>query len=123
VAGFAPEPVVVHVTAPKVSDGAISVNGRIPPEVIKRIVRQNFGRFRLCYEAGLRNNPALKGRVSTKFVIDRKGAVSFVADGGSDIPDANVVACVVRGFSELSFPEPEGGIVTVIYPLSFSISD
>ena len=27
------------------------------PEVIQRIVRQNYGRFRLCYENGLRNNP------------------------------------------------------------------
>ena len=40
-----------------------SVSGRLPPEVIQRIVRQNFGRFRLCYENGLRNNPNLQGRV------------------------------------------------------------
>ena len=41
--------------------GATQVNGRLPPEVIQRIVRQNFGRFRLCYENGLRNNPNLAG--------------------------------------------------------------
>mgnify|MGYP006314362019 FL=1 len=59
------------------------MNGRLPPEVIQRIVRQNFGRFRLCYENGLRNNPTLSGRVSVKFVIDRSGAVSTAQDGGS----------------------------------------
>ena len=29
-------------------------NGHLPPEIIQRIVRQNFGRFRFCYENGLR---------------------------------------------------------------------
>jgi hypothetical protein len=109
--------------APKIREGAASVNGRLPPEVIQRIVRQNFGRFRLCYEAGLRNNPTLAGRVAVKFVIDRKGAVSLVADGGSDLPDHGVVSCVVRGFGNLSFPEPEGGMVTVVYPISFAPGD
>ncbi len=97
-----------------------SVGGRLPPEVIQRVVRQNFGRMRLCYESGLRTNPSLAGRVSVKFVIDRGGAVAVAADGGSDLPDDAVRECVIRAFSNLSFPEPEGGIVTVVYPLVFS---
>ena len=64
---------------PQVRMGATSVSGRLPPEVIQRIVRQNFGRFRLCYENGLRNNPNLQGRVAVRFVIGRDGAVSNVA--------------------------------------------
>ncbi len=103
--------------------GVASVNGRLPAEVIQRIVRQNFGRFRLCYENGLKGNPSLQGRVGVKFVIDRSGAVSLTADGGSDLPDQGVVQCVVRGFSNLSFPQPEGGMVTVVYPIMFSPGD
>jgi hypothetical protein len=94
--------------------------GRIPKEVIQRIVRQNFGRFRLCYENALRSNPGLSGRVGVKFVIDRTGAVGVASDGGSDLPDRGVVSCVVRGFQNLSFPQPEGGVVTVNYPLVFT---
>ena len=108
------------VKAPRIREGATSVNGRLPPEVIQRIVRQNFGRFRLCYENGMRNNPNLQGRVTVKFVIDRSGAVAMTADGGSDIPDSAVVQCVVRGFGNLSFPQPEGGMVTVVYPIMFN---
>ncbi|MCL2777273.1 MAG: AgmX/PglI C-terminal domain-containing protein [Polyangiaceae bacterium] len=100
--------------------GPITVNGRLPPEVIQRIVRQNFGRFRLCYENGLRNNPSLSGRVAVRFVVDRSGAVSTTQDGGSQLPDQGVVSCVVRAFGNLSFPQPEGGIVTVIYPITFT---
>ncbi len=112
-----------QVKAPRIREGATSVNGRLPPEVIQRIVRQNFGRFRLCYENGMRNNPNLQGRVTVKFVIDRSGAVAMTADGGSDIPDAAVVGCVVRGFGNLSFPQPEGGMVTVVYPIMFNPGD
>jgi hypothetical protein len=109
--------------SPSIRQGATQVNGRLPPEVIQRIVRQNFGRFRLCYENGLRTNPNLAGRVAVKFVIDRAGSVSTASDGGSDIPDNSVVSCVVRGFGNLSFPQPEGGIVTVVYPIIFNPGD
>jgi hypothetical protein len=71
----------------------------------------------MCYEDGLRTNPTLQGRVAVKFAIDRSGSVSVASDGGSDLPDQKVVQCVVRGFQNLSFPEPQGGIVTVIYPI------
>jgi hypothetical protein len=111
------------VSAPRIREGATTVNGRLPPEVIQRIVRQNFGRFRLCYENGMRNNPNLQGRVTVKFIIDRSGAVSMTADGGSDLPDQGVVQCVVRGFGNLSFPQPEGGMVTVVYPIMFNPGD
>jgi hypothetical protein len=36
------------------------------------------------------------------------------------MPDGGVVSCVVRAFYGLSFPQPEGGIVTVVYPIMFS---
>ena len=109
--------------APRVRMGAVSVNGRMPPEVIQRIVRQNFGRFRLCYENGLRTNPELQGRVSVRFTIGVEGAVSNVANAGGDLPDAGVAACVVRGFSGLTFPQPEGGNIVVTYPLLFAPPD
>lgn len=104
----------------KMRVGATTVSGRLPPEVIQRIVRQNFGRFRLCYEAGLKKDPKLEGRVSVSFVIGRDGAVSSAKNAGSDMTDRDVVECVLRAFSGLSFPAPEGGIVTVSYPLLFS---
>lgn len=106
--------------APQVRMGQTQVSGRLPPEVIQRIVRQNYGRFRLCYEQGLSRNPNLEGRVSVRFVIGRDGSVSNVSNGGSDIPDSAVVQCVIRNYYGLSFPQPEGGIVTVVYPIMFS---
>jgi outer membrane biosynthesis protein TonB len=107
----------------RVRDGTPSVNGRLPPEIVQRIVRQNHERFLRCYKSALGRSPMLQGRVTTKFVIGRDGTVPRSADGGSDLPDAEVVQCVIRGFQTLKFPEPEEGIVTVVYPLFFNPGD
>ncbi|MBI5535640.1 MAG: AgmX/PglI C-terminal domain-containing protein [Deltaproteobacteria bacterium] len=100
--------------------GAMTVSGRLPPEVIQKIVRQQNPRLRQCYEQGLARNPNLQGRVSIRFVIDREGKVANVGNGGSDLPDDKVVQCVVKAFYKMQFPQPEGGIVTVIYPIVFT---
>ncbi len=105
---------------PSMRTGATNVSGRLPPEVIQRVVRQNYGRFRMCYEQGLARNPNLEGRVTARFVIGRDGAVSNVSNGGSDLPDSGVVSCVVSAYYGLSFPSPDDGIVTVVYPIMFS---
>jgi hypothetical protein len=100
--------------------GGVSVNGRLPPEVIQAVVRANFGAFRKCYENGLRASPSLVGRLQVKFVIDLEGRVASAADEASDLPDTAIVQCVVDAFRRLEFPRPEGGKVTVIYPIIFN---
>jgi hypothetical protein len=94
--------------------------GILAPEIIQGVVRRNFGRFRLCYEDGLGRDSRLQGQISVKFIIDRSGAVSMTADGGSTMPDQGVVDCVVHRFRDLKFPPPQGGIVTVVYPIQFN---
>lgn len=110
-----------HATdAPKVRMGAVTVTGRLPKEVIQRIVRQNFGRFRLCYEqAAARNTERLEGRIVMRFTIDPSGSVSDVDDDGSSVSDSGMLSCVESAFYGLSFPAPEGGPVKVVYPISF----
>ena len=88
----------------------------LAPEVIKRVVQANIGRFRGCYVDGLHRNPKLAGKVVTKFVIGRDGLVQTSADGGSDLPDPSVVSCVARAFMNLEFPSNPDGIATVVYP-------
>jgi outer membrane biosynthesis protein TonB len=102
---------------------ATTVNGRLPPEVIQRIVRSSFGAIRRCYDAGLARDAGLKGLVRVRFVIGRDGRVSEARDESSTLADAEVVACIVNTFAALSFPQPEGGVVTVVYPIAFRPGD
>ncbi|MFO0761704.1 MAG: AgmX/PglI C-terminal domain-containing protein [Byssovorax sp.] len=106
--------------SPRIAMGSANVSGRLPPEVIQRIVRTQAGRLRRCYENGLRRDPSLAGRVTVRFLILANGEVGSAADGGSSLSDAGVVSCVVRGFQGLSFPAPESGSVTVTYPIVFA---
>jgi hypothetical protein len=121
-------PLAKRKTAPK---SAVTVSpeladpphGRIQPEAVQKVVRASFGPMRECYEEGLRRNCDLQGRVVAKFVIDRDGSVAMVGDAESDLPDPAVVACVLQEFEPLRFPAPEGGRVTVVYPIHFSPGD
>jgi hypothetical protein len=99
--------------------------GRLPPELIQRIVRQNFYRFKGCYMAGLKHDPHLQGRVLTRFIINVDGSVTeSEATEATTLPNLSTVQCVYRGFIGLRFPPPEGGgIVTVVYPIQFNPGD
>jgi len=111
-----------HVPPHVHDDGATLSSAGLPPEVVRRIVRQNFGRFRLCYENGLRTDPTMAGSVRMRFVIESDGAVGTVSDAGSLMSDPGVVACVQRAFGGLAFPQPTGGSMAVTYALSFAPS-
>ncbi len=104
-------------------DAGVPVKGRLAPQVIQKVVRDHFGTFRACYEAGMGRNPNLHGRVTIQFVIARSGAVEEAHPICTSLPDNESVRCIADGFSRLSFPEPDGGSVTVVYPIMFNPGD
>ena len=57
------------------------------------------------------------------FVIGTDGSVKSVAERGSTLKDPAMRACVAKAFYGLSFPNPEGGSVTVTYPIHFTPPD
>jgi MYXO-CTERM domain-containing protein len=107
---------------PTLKQGLTTVTGKMPPEVVQRIVRQSFGRFRFCYDAALMRNPRLEGRVSVQFTLGANGEVVApkVLPGG--LEDATMAACVRDAFAKLTFPQPDG-TVGVTYALMFSPPD
>ena len=119
--GLAVEPLTnPEVGGTNVVEGTLKVTGRLPPEVVRRILRQSVARFRHCYDEGLRRTPNLAGRVAVRFVIGRDGKVTQAADAGSTISDTQVAGCVAAAITGIAFPAPEGGIAIALYPLDFS---
>jgi hypothetical protein len=102
--------------------GGMMVTDGLPPDVIKRIARQQFGRFRVAYNAGLRKDPKLAGSVVVQFTIGRDGSVLSASDHGSSLPDAAVVHDVVGAFMTMAFPTPADGPVVVTFPIDFTPS-
>lgn len=102
--------------SPTIKELGADVSAGLPEQVVRRVVRQNYGRSRLCYENRLAQKPGIHGKVAVKFLIRADGGVAAALDAGSDIDDAKTVACIVRGFSSLSFPKPDPeGTVLVTY--------
>jgi hypothetical protein len=96
----------------------VNGEGRLAPDVIRKVVRGNYRVFRGCYEGGLRRHARLEGTVILRFAIDRDGKVPRVGmAAGSDLPDCGVWACMRDAFQQLEFPPPEGGSVNVSYPI------
>lgn len=98
-----------------------TVAGRLPEEVVQRIVRPSFGRLRTCYEALRRADPSAKGTVSTAFVIDETGAVTSAKTDAGTITDPAMRSCVQGIFKRMSFPEPAAGKVDVTYAIAFRV--
>jgi Ca-activated chloride channel family protein len=98
----------------------LNLSGPLSSEVVGAIVKRSEPELLHCYELGLERNPNLQGRVSARFVIGRDGTVHETRNGGSDLPDSRVVACVLATYGKLRFPKPERNISTVQSPLLFT---
>jgi TonB family protein len=95
--------------------------GRLPPGVIQQEVRRHYRGFRACYLAGVARERTLEGRVVVRFAIERDGTVGWAkVNPATTMPDRSVVDCVVKEYEKIVFPSPEGGIVTVVYPIRFA---
>lgn len=110
------------VSALQVRTGAVSIRGRIPREIVERVVRKQYGWFRFCYEQARSRSPSVQGRVQVRFAIGDDGVVTTAAidTALTDVPDAAMLACVLKGFAKLAFPHPEGGVALVGLPLTFA---
>jgi hypothetical protein len=106
-----------------IREGEETISGHMAPELVQRVLRANRGRAQSCYEAALAAKPKLHGRVVVKFTIGPDGKVGHAANAGSDLPDPSAVECVVHAVGDLSFPKPDSGTVTVVYPLTFAPRD
>jgi hypothetical protein len=93
---------------PHIREASIVVAGSVPREVVQRIVRQSFGRLRVCYAAALATAPQLAGAVAVHFVIDPTGAVTGAQPGGGSFLPATMVSCVVGVLAQIAFPAPSG---------------
>ena len=104
-----------HVTAPPtLTIGEPEVGAGLAAADVARVVRDNLGRLRLCYDNGLRADPTLAGRIVVAATVARDGTIKRVVDGGSELADAAVVSCMVRAFWGMTFPAPASGPVEIV---------
>lgn len=91
----------------------------LDPDVIRRVIRQQFGLFRACYAMGLAKQPQLAGTLGFDFKIDSQGATSAITRGPITLSDSQVVECVASRFSHLKFPLSKFAVSSVHFALEF----
>ena len=89
------------------SAGAIGGSGSAKADVAKVIRRKNSS-VRRCYEAALRNNPGLSGKVTVSFTVGTAGTVTTVRVAGASGEFASCIESKfkrIRGLPLLSTPQ------------------
>lgn len=89
------------------------------PDEIRSVVSGRDGEMRNCFLMGTFKNSQLAGTVNVTFIIETDGKVSDASDAGSDLPDPEVVTCVLGVFAELEFRPGGASATEVTYPVRF----
>jgi hypothetical protein len=119
---------VVHMTDPKPTFNGVPVLHEQEDTttlgfyriVIRRVLRQHIADLRACYARGIATKPSLAGRLSLRFTIDPNGNTKDVISVTPSPLDVDVTPCVTNALASMNFPQPQGGSITMVYPLVFA---
>ena len=85
-------------------------------DLVRGRIRAHNAEYRACYEAALKKDPKLEGKVVVKFVVEKDGKVSSAKSEGMPAIDD----CISRAIAKIQFPSNTRGSFTVSYPFTFS---
>lgn len=86
--------------------------GDLAPAEIRRVLGEEQGAIRSCYERELRNNNQLQGDVVLQVRIGNDGKVAATRVRGN-LKDNNVKSCMQNVAKGWAFPAPSGGTCAV----------
>jgi hypothetical protein len=98
------------------------VDGSLDPSVIAREIRGRLGAVKACYEAGLKRNPNIGGKLQLRFEVSQVGKVTSAEIENDTMHDDDVASCIKSRVMTWRFPAPAGGSVQFSYPFIFQAS-
>jgi TonB family protein len=103
---------------------APTVSGDYSREIVRRAVRRNMGQIEHCYEQALAIDAGVRGRVAVRFVMGGDGVVIASGVESNDTESRALGSCVANAFRRMVFAAPPSGtVVTVTYPVTFSVAE
>jgi TonB family protein len=98
----------------KVNDGSLD------RELVRRVIQENKGQIRACFESLLNRYPELSGTAQTQFTIGPNGQVLESKVTQTSTGSKELDLCVASRVRLWRFPKPKGGgMVVVSYPFLF----
>ena len=98
--------------------GAVESTGYLAPDQIKAAFEEHHPSFLECYAGGVLRHPGLSGKMTLRLSIDERGSVSELSVAENDLADCEVVQCIRAHVASIQFPHPQGGSVTLQYPIA-----
>jgi len=108
-----------------------SIHGRVmdsAPEVessdldkaaLARFIKVRLSAIQACYEAQLKRNPQLKGKIVVRFTIGSTGRVTDVEIDENQMGNDEVASCIKAKIRAWTTPFKPDGDATVSYPFVF----
>ena len=96
----------------------------LDPQAVAAKIRQYRGALVACYEAALKRNASLSGKITLRFSVNTLGKVSHVEIEVDTMHDEDFAKCIVDRASTWRFPPPKSGSgdVQFAYPFIFQSS-
>ena len=100
--------------------GGGGAGGRIDKAGVASVFRRRSSAIRRCYEAALRGNPNVTGKVTIRFTIGPAGRITGISVTANSTGDSSIGSCIVSRVKGWRFDPPERGSVTFSYPFILS---
>jgi hypothetical protein len=107
-------------------EATVSAGGCVDDEIarlsqarVREVVSTTYDQLQACYGQALMRDHSASGKVNFEFVIGRNGRVADAWVSDATLRDCAAIDCMLTKFRALSFPEPVGRSVRVIYPISY----
>jgi TonB family protein len=106
---------------PTIAPVEFKVNeGSLDRDLVRRVIQENKGQIRACFESLLNQYPELGGTVQTQFTIGPTGQVLTSKVTQTSTGSKELDLCVASRVRLWQFPKPKGGgSVVVSYPFLF----
>lgn len=126
-ASSAPTPTAPAAVATTPAPTDAGVRFAVDREGIRAAMRSALPEVKDCYEAWLKLNPSLGGKLVVTLTIDTddgvEGRVSRIAPLDAGLGHVPFEGCVLSSLADLRFEPPLAGPVNVSYPFLFSAAD
>jgi hypothetical protein len=98
---------------------SVTVEGALPFEVVRRILRQQRPKLWTCFAPIMAKDPQADGVVEAAFVIGPAGSVTSAEDVESPIASKEALKCTLAALRTISYPSPEKGSARARVRLTF----
>jgi hypothetical protein len=112
-----------HAAAGEASGGGaagLQVSGGLDKADVSKVLHAKAGAMRACYQRERSKTPGLRGRVTFRVTVDKRGLVKMAEAEKSTLGGGDAEMCMLQTVRDMRFPPvPSGGESTVSFQMGF----